>query len=274
MNIGTVIGFVFGLFILFLSILFAVEFEFGRFLLFGSIESLLIVLGMTVAATLIAYPFQDVKKVFDDFKKAFAEDESPVEQYISGLATISNTYARGGDTKLSSLANEYADNQFIKEGLEYIELRYTEALIKSIMSSQIQNEHQRLLSQVQIIKNMSANAPAFGVVGTLIGLVVMMSGLDPSDTEKLMQGLGSGMATALLTTFYGVLSSNFIFSPIATKIEKRIEDQILMMRVCMEGIILVLKKTPENMVRDQLKVYLPVQWASISSNNAQQMTGP
>ena len=53
---------------------------------------------------------------------------------------------------------------------------------------------------------------------------------------------------------------------------KRIEDQILMMRVCMEGIILVLKKTPENMVRDQLKVYLPVQWASISSNNAQQMT--
>ena len=115
------------------------------------------------------------------------------------------------------------------------------------MSSQIQNEHQRLLSQVQIIKNMSANAPAFGVVGTLIGLVVMMSGLDPSDTEKLMQGLGSGMATALLTTFYGVLSSNFIFSPIATKIEKRIEAQILMMRVCMEGIILVLKKTPENM---------------------------
>ena len=99
-------------------------------------------------------------------------------------------------------------------------------------------------------------------------------GLDPSDTEKLMQGLGSGMATALLTTFYGVLSSNFIFSPIATKIEKRIEDQILMMRVCMEGIILVLKKTPENMVRDQLKVYLPVQWASISSNNAQQMTEP
>ena len=82
------------------------------------------------------------------------------------------------------------------------------------------------------------------------------------------------MATALLTTFYGVLSSNFIFSPIATKIEKRIEAQILMMRVCMEGIILVLKKTPENMVRDQLKVYLPVQWASISSNNAQQMTEP
>ena len=78
------------------------------------------------------------------------------------------------------------------------------------------------------------------------------------------------MATALLTTLYGVLFSNFVFSPIATKVEKRIEDQILMMRVCMEGIILVLKKTPENLVRDQLKVYLPVQWTSISSNSVEQ----
>ena len=270
MNIGTVIGFVFGLFVLFLSILLAVRFQIADVLLFGDMASIVIVLGMTAAATFIAYPFEDVKKVFDDFKKAFAEDESPVEQYINGLATISNTYARGGETKLSALANEYADNQFIKEGLEYIELRYTETLIKSIMNSQIQNEHQRLLGQVKIIRNMSANAPAFGVVGTLIGLVVMMAGLDPSDTEKLMKGLGTGMATALLTTLYGVLFSNFVFSPIATKVEKRIEDQILMMKVCMEGIILVLKKTPENMVRDQLKVYLPVQWASISSNSVEQ----
>ena len=270
MNIGTVIGFVFGLFVLFLSILLAVRFQIGDVLLFGDMASIVIVLGMTAAATFIAYPFEDVKKVFDDFKKAFAEDESPVEQYINGLATISNTYARGGETKLSALANEYADNQFIKEGLEYIELRYTETLIKSFMNSQIQNELQRLLGQVKIIRNMSANAPAFGVVGTLIGLVVMMAGLDPSDTEKLMKGLGTGMATALLTTLYGVLFSNFVFSPIATKVEKRIEDQILMMRVCMEGIILVLKKTPENMVRDQLKVYLPIQWASISSNSVEQ----
>ena len=274
MNIGTIIGFGVGLLVLIVSILLAVKFQFAQFLLFADLASLVIVLGMTVAATFIAYPLEDVKNVIDAFKRAFSEDESAVEQYITEMATISMAYARGGTSRLSAMAEEYTENQFIKDGLKMVEDRYTEIDIRSIMTAQIRNEQQRLSGQVKIIQNMSSNAPAFGVLGTLIGLVVMMSGLDPSDTEKLMQGLGGGMATALLTTFYGVLFSNFFFSPIATKVEKRIEDQVIMMNVIMQGALLIMKKTPENMVRDKLKVYLPVQWASISASDNDQTAPP
>ena len=274
MNIGTIIGFGVGLLVLIVSILLAVKFQFAQFLLFADLASLVIVLGMTVAATFIAYPLEDVKNVIDAFKRAFSEDESAVEQYITEMATISMAYARGGTSRLSAMAEEYTENQFIKDGLKMVEDRYTETDIRSIMTAQIRNEQQRLSGQVKIIQNMSSNAPAFGVLGTLIGLVVMMSGLDPSDTEKLMQGLGGGMATALLTTFYGVLFSNFFFSPIATKVEKRIEDQVIMMNVIMQGALLIMKKTPENMVRDKLKVYLPVQWASISASDNDQTAPP
>ena len=274
MNIGTIIGFGVGLLVLIVSILLAVKFQFAQFLLFADLASLVIVLGMTVAATFIAYPLEDVKNVIDAFKRAFSEDESAVEQYITEMATISMAYARGGTSRLSAMAEEYTENQFIKDGLKMVEDRYTETDIRSIMTAQIRNEQQRLLGQVKIIQNMSSNAPAFGVLGTLIGLVVMMSGLDPSDTEKLMQGLGGGMATALLTTFYGVFFSNFFFSPIATKVEKSIEDQVIVMNVIMQGALLIMKKTPENMVRDKLKVYLPIQWASISASDNDETVPP
>ena len=272
MNIGTIIGFGVGLLVLIVSILLAVKFQFAQFLLFADLASLVIVLGMTIAATFIAYPFEDVKNVIDAFKRAFSEDESAVEQYITEMATISMAYARGGASRLSAMAEEYTENHFIKDGLKMVEDRYTETDIRSIMTAQIRNEQQRLLGQGKIIQNMSSNAPAFGVLGTLIGLVVMMSGLDPSDTEKLMQGLGGGMATALLTTFYGVFFSNFFFSPIATKVEKSIEDQVIVMNVIMQGALLIMKKTPENMVRDKLKVYLPIQWASISADDSSDQT--
>ena len=274
MNIGTIIGFGVGLLVLIVSILLAVKFQFAQFLLFADLASLVIVLGMTVAATFIAYPLEDVKNVIDAFKRAFSEDESAVEQYITEMATISMAYARGGTSRLSAMAEEYTENQFIKDGLKMVEDRYTETDIRSIMTAQIRNEQQRLSGQVKIIQNMSSNAPAFGVLGTLIGLVVMMSGLDPSDTEKLMQGLGGGMATALLTTFYGVFFSNFFFSPIATKVEKSIEDQVIVMNVIMQGALLIMKKTPETMVRDKLKVYLPIQWASISASHNDETAPP
>merc|ERR1711964_644064 len=137
--------------------------------------------------TFIAYPFEDVKNVIDAFKRAFAEDESAVEQYITEMATISMAYARGGTSRLSAMAEEYTENHFIKDGLKMVEDRYTETDIRSIMTAQIRNEQQRLLGQVKIIQNMSSNAPAFGVLGTLIGLVVMMSGLDPSDQVSQLE---------------------------------------------------------------------------------------
>ena len=103
---------------------------------------------------------------------------------------------------------------------------------------------------------MAKLAPAFGVVGTLIESIKMMLGLSATDPKKMLDGVSTNMAAALLTTFYGVILSNLIFSPISLKVEKRIEERIILMDIIMEGTLLILEKTPPALVHDQLKAFL------------------
>jgi len=104
---------------------------------------------------------------------------------------------------------------------------------------------------------MAKISPAFGVLGTLIGLVMMMRSLD-SNNPELMTSLGTGMGMALLSVFYGVLLSNFLFTPVAVKIENRATQRVVLMNVIMEGIILLINDVPTEIIRDKLQVFLPL----------------
>ncbi|MEC9258128.1 MAG: MotA/TolQ/ExbB proton channel family protein, partial [Candidatus Poribacteria bacterium] len=94
-----------------------------------------------------------------------------------------------------------------------------------------------------------------GVLGTLLGLVMMMRSLDSSHPE-LMTSLGTGMGTALLSIFYGVLLSNFLFTPVAVKIENRAAQRVVLMEIIMEGIILLINEVPTGIIRDKLQAFL------------------
>jgi chemotaxis protein MotA len=111
---------------------------------------------------------------------------------------------------------------------------------------------------------MASLSPAFGIIGTLIGLIAMMQAMG-SD----IAGLGPAMATALTTTLYGALFSNMLFRPIAIKVERRIDDIVNLMCVVRDGILFIKDKTPAAIAKDKLQGYLPPRkWAAFKSGQA------
>jgi chemotaxis protein MotA len=116
------------------------------------------------------------------------------------------------------------------------------------------------MSAAGIYRTMSRLAPAFGIIGTLIGLIGMMQAMGADLRE-----IGPAMATALTTTLYGILLANMVFLPIAVKVEKRIEERAILMSVIRDGVLLIKDRTPALIVLDKLKAYLPPRrWGSIT----------
>ncbi|MCH8294305.1 MotA/TolQ/ExbB proton channel family protein [Candidatus Poribacteria bacterium] len=267
MNLSTFIGALVGFIGLGAAIFLQTEAAGISIYVFWNLLSLLIVLGGVIAATFIAYPFRDVLSVMKGLRLAITRDELPVAAYIQEIESLSGEALRRGASQLEGAADEVG-NYFLEDGLRMVVEKYPPEDIREIMTDQINYTYQREMGEAKIFRTMARLAPAFGVVGTLIGLVIMMQGLDPQDAGKLMKTLGSGMATALLTTFYGILLSNLIFFPIAVKVEKRIEERVVLMNIIMEGALLILKRTPPALVHDRLKAFLPPQkWASIKKRD-------
>jgi chemotaxis protein MotA len=256
MNRSTLIGALVGFVVLTIAIFLQTRTAGISIFVFWNFLSLLIVLGGVIAATFIAYPFADVLSVMKGFRLAMTRDELPVADYVREIEGLSGDALRRGSARLAGAAEE-AENYFLEDGLRMVIDKYPPEEIREIMTSQINHTYHREMGEARIFRTMAKLSPAFGVVGTLIGLVIMMQGLDPKGTAMLMKSLGSDIATALLTTSYGVLLSNLIFFPIAVKVEKLPEEKIILMNIIMEGTLLILEKMPPALVQDRLKSFLP-----------------
>jgi chemotaxis protein MotA len=256
MNIATIIGFVLGIAVLVSAILSATGGEAG---IFWNPVGLAIVLGGVVAATFICYPLKDVTQVFKSFVKVLGAEDLPVVNYVNEITYLAEK-AMGGDTLKLEKELDGVENYFIADALRMLVDGYPEEKLREILQTYIIQMRARELAEAGIFRTMAKLSPAFGMVGTLIGLIVMFQQMNPDD----MSGIGPAMAVAMMTTFYGVLLANLIFLPIAIKMERRLDERIVLMSVIQDGIILVANKTPPPMVMDELKAYLPQQaWKNV-----------
>ena len=188
--------------------------------LFINIPSAMIVLGGTLAATLIAFPINEVMKV-----------------------------RKGGVLAIESKLKEI-DNEFLKKGLELTVDGKDEATVNALLKrevKQLQNAHK---DGWEIFNQMGAFAPAFGMVGTLIGLIQMLS--DLSDVSSV----GPKMAIALITTFYGAVTANLVFIPMTVKLKRRSATESLEMQLILEGISYIRKGVNPRFMQDVLENYL------------------
>ena len=107
-------------------------------------------------------------------------------------------------------------------------------------------------AEAQIFRTMATYAPAFGMIGTLVGLVNMLEVMDAGD----LQVIGPRMAVALLTTFYGILLANLVFKPIAVKLERRTEERLITMNMVLEGISLITKRRLPSFIEETLNSFV------------------
>lgn len=244
MDIATIIGIVSGMGFVLATILMG-----SGLGLFINIPSVLIVLGGTIAATLIAYPLNDFLKVIGMAIRVFMFKIDNPEDLVKQLVEISNKARKGGllsiEADIKSIKDSYLSSalQMTVDGVKTSDI----AAIMQKKMSVIQREHKIGWS---IFKSMGAYAPAFGMVGTLIGLVQMLANLDDPST------IGPKMAVAMITTFYGAVLANLFFIPMADKLKLRSEEEITNMKLLFEGVVSIRDGEHPRMLEDKMNVYL------------------
>lgn len=222
----------------------------GELVLFFNLNAALLTIGGTMAATFIAFPFSRIVNLSRTLAHAFRTDIHPPSNYVSSITNIGRAYRRGGLRKLE-LEMEGLENPYLKSAADLLVENMPREQIALILENERLYLSIRHESGEMILKTMAKFAPAFGMVGTLIGLVQMFAGL--SDPSRI----GPPMAVALLTTFYGMLISYLFFLPLASKLRSRTDDELLLMKVIQEGILLVEKSENPRRVRRILFSMLP-----------------
>ena len=162
------------------------------------------------------------------------------------------TVQKSGVPALESEAKKAVKgDKFLQFGIEMVISGYTGDEVREILANTIETTYGRNTVQVNILNAMAAAAPAFGMIGTLVGLIIMLDGMggDPSQ-------LGAGLAVALLTTLYGVIFSRMVFMPAATKIMQR--EQIVRFRnfLVAEGVALLADRKSPRYIQDKMNSYL------------------
>lgn len=244
MDLATIIGIVAGFGLVILSIATNAGASF-----FVSVSSVMIVFGGTLGSTLINFPLRDVLMVFKVTSKIFLTKEISYSGTIDQLVSLAERARREGILAIEREL-ENVDDEFMRTGIQYAVDGTEPDYIRAIMESELSSLEDRHKQGQGIFLAMGTYAPAFGMIGTLIGLIQMLQSLD--DPTKI----GVGMATALVTTFYGAVAANLFLLPAAGKLANRSHEELLQKELILEGILSIQSGDNPRFVREKLLTFL------------------
>lgn len=216
---------------------------------FFDIPSILIVFGGTIGATLVNYPLEELKGVMAVVKNAFLHTEDSPYSIIDTLVSFAETARREGILSLEQQA-QTLDDDFLKNGINLAVDGTEPEYIKEIMVTELDYIEERHRVGAGMFDNMALYSPAFGMIGTLIGLVNMLATMDDPST------IGASMSVALITTLYGSLLANMVCTPIAGKLKARSAGEILVKQLSIEGIMSIQSGDNPRIVESKLKAFL------------------
>lgn len=241
----TILGLILGTFLIVLSIWMG-----GNIGLFWNVPSILITVGGSIAALMISYDSLKIKNVVKITKQAFATTDVNPYELIDMFGDLAKKARREGLLALEDDMDKM-DDPFFKKGIQMMVDALDPELIRDILETDIDNMSYRHETGAGVYKTWGALAPAFGMIGTLIGLIGMLAQLD--DPSKL----GPGMAVALITTFYGAIMANLVLLPMATKLEIRSQEEVLIKSIILEGVIGIQSGMNPRILEEKLRAFLP-----------------
>jgi chemotaxis protein MotA len=217
--------------------------------LFINIPSLIIVVGGTIAAGMVAFPLPDFLKLIKATLRVFMFKIEDPQGLIDRLIEISNKARKGGLLSIEGDINSIEDPYFASA------LQMTVDGVKTSDIAQVMLKKISMLQQenkigINLFMSLGAYAPAFGMIGTLIGLIQMLANLDDPSS------IGPKMAVAMITTFYGAIMANLFFLPMADKLKLRDEQEVTNMNLLYEGVISIREGEHPRLMEEKLKVYM------------------
>lgn len=244
MDLATVIGIVFGIAMIVIPLIIG-----GGAGAFFDLLSVFIVLGGGIAATLISYKLSEMLNIIKVTAKAFKEQSISQEEVIAMLVEFSQMARRDGLLALET-KQEAIDDEFLKQSLMLVIDGLEAEVVKETMELELDNIAARHANGQGMFKTMAALFPAWGMIGTLIGLVQLLKALnDPS-------AIGPAMAVALITTFYGSVLANLICTPIANKLALKSKEEIAQKQMILEGVLSIQAGENPKVLEQKLKTFL------------------
>lgn len=256
MNVTTVLGVLIGTLLLSMAIafgvsgqeIFRIEQPWG---IFVNIPGLFIVLGGTMAATFISFPSRLISRVFHSLNVVFKRESSSPRIYITEITHLA-ALARSGTLNLEREIPKIK-NPFLRDGIQMLADNFSPEEITEILQQRTEFRTRKEIEEAHIFRTMARFSPAFGMIGTLIGLIGMLSNMGADDT---VGRIGGDMAIALVTTFYGLIMANLFFIPFASKLENRTRDETETMRMIQESIRMIAESWHHRKVEDYLNSFV------------------
>ena len=264
-DLGTLIGLLAGIGIIILGIISAG----GEIAWFWNFNSILIVLGGTFAATMVNLPLKAVTNVFNILKNVFRAEDYNYTGIIEEVVKKATKARKDGLLALEADLSTMGDG-FFKNGIELAINERDAKRLRTFLNLEMNNIQSRHIAGQELFLNMASYAPAFGMLGTVLGLIIMMMnftsgggdvdlGADYSVAERFSELL-RGMGLALITTFYGVFMANMIFLPIGGKLKRRSENEMMLKNIVVEGIISIHAREHPILIREKLMTFVPSQY--------------
>jgi chemotaxis protein MotA len=244
MDVLTIIGIVLGMALVLMAILTR-----GSLAIFFDIPSLMITIGGSFSALLIRFQVDQLKTVLHVTKNAFFTEVSAVSEVSTHFVHLSQKARREGLLALEEDI-ESMNDPFTRKCLQMVVDGLDADMIRDIMYIELDALESRHRMGQEMYKFWGALAPSFGMIGTLIGLVLMLVNLDDASA------IGPGMAVALLTTFYGALLANLVFIPIAGKLAMRSEAEISVKEAVIEGVLSIQAGVNPRILQEKLKAFM------------------
>ena len=244
MDLATVIGMLAGFGLVTVAI-----FSGGGAGMFFNVPSMLIVVGGMVSATLIHFSLGRVLQIFSILKKALLNQLRGEQEVVQRLVDYAAISRRDGALALEQQMAQTSD-PFLIKGLQMLIDGQDEDTIQQQLAIEVQYLQERHEEGKKVLEFMGGSAPAFGMIGTLIGLIQMLRQLDSPDS------IGLGMATALITTFYGALLANLLFLPLAGKLALRSKKETLQKEMMIEGLLAIARGESPTAVRERMQAFV------------------
>jgi chemotaxis protein MotA len=244
MDLATIVGTVLGLGLILMAMLLG-----GSVGAYIDIPSVMIVIGGATAATLTAFPLAKLLQLPKVLSKAVKAEKRDAGALIDQMVKYAEVARRDGILALEGMTDDMEDDLLVV-GIKMAVDGTDPELIEQIMEADVENMMGRHESGKGLMDAPGRYAPAFGMIGTLVGLVAMLANMeDPS-------AIGSGMAAALLTTLYGAILANVIFLPIADKLATRNEEEVLFKSIIIKGVMSIQSGDNPRVVEQKLRTFL------------------
>ncbi|MCL2707484.1 MAG: motility protein A [Defluviitaleaceae bacterium] len=249
MELGSIIGFLSGIVFILLSIFITAEWQIGDAMAFVSAASAMIVFGGTIASTFIGFKFEKLLTALKAYGVVFKPPSLDPAGAIEQIVSLANTARKEGVLALEESTNSM-DDQFLKKGINLIVDGTDPELVKGIMETELAYIEERHGEVAAVYEFMAQQAPAWGMVGTMVGLILMLLKLD--DPENL----GINMSVALITTFYGSLVANLLAGPVGNKMKQISKEEVLLKTVLIEGMLSIQAGENPRIIEEKLKSFL------------------